>query len=104
VAEETGFADVTLGPLIWRREAVYRDRKQRPWRLKESYFVARCDGGEISRSGWQALEQEFVDDIRWWTLDALAASPEPVFPEILADLLRRVLAGEFADVGPASKS
>jgi 8-oxo-dGTP pyrophosphatase MutT (NUDIX family) len=100
VIEETGFSDVELGPLIWRREAVYPDRQQRPWRFSESYFVARCAGGEVSRAGWQALEREFVDDIRWWSLAELIAWDEPVFPEGLSDLMSRVLAKDsFAGDG-----
>jgi 8-oxo-dGTP pyrophosphatase MutT (NUDIX family) len=91
VVEETGFCDVELGPLIWRREAVYLDRQQRPWRFSENYFVARCAGGEVSRAGWQALERELVDDIRWWSLAELIACDEPVFPEGLPDLTNRVL-------------
>jgi len=91
VFEETGFIDVALGPLMWRRQAVYRDRALRPWRFEESYFVARCGGGEVSRAGWKALEREFVDDIRWWTLADLSACQDPVFPENLADLLTQVL-------------
>lgn len=99
VAEETGFADVAIGSLIFRREAVYRDRRLRPVLFKESYFLARCAGGEISRAGWQALEHELVDDIRWWPLDDLAKCAEAVFPEGLVGLARRALAGEAPDLG-----
>ncbi len=91
VAEETGFADVEFGPLICRREAVYPDGQQRPWRFSESYFSARCVGGEVSRAGWHALERQLIDDIRWWTLDELMATDEPVFPERLTELLRQIL-------------
>jgi hypothetical protein len=58
-------------------------------RHRSTFLFARCEGGEPSRAGWQALEQEFVDDIRWWTLDDLAAMTEPVYP---ADLARRARA------------
>ena len=100
VIEETGFSDVELGPLIWRRDAIYRDRAQNPWRFRERYFVARCGGAEISRAGWQALEHELIDDIRWWTLDELAACAEPVVPENLAELLGGNLAGRPPAAGP----
>lgn len=87
VAEETGFGDVEIGEVAWRGEQILHDRKGRPVLFKETYFVARCAGGEASRAGWQALEREFVDDMRWWTLDELAACAEPVFPEGLAGRL-----------------
>ena len=66
-----------------------------PWRFSESYFVARCAGGDVFRAGWQALERELVDDIRWWSLAELIACDEPVFPEGLADLMSMVLAKDF---------
>jgi len=47
---------------------------------------------EPSRAGWQALEREFVDDMRWWTLSDLAACAEPVFPHGLAERLADFLA------------
>ncbi len=84
VLEETGFSDVTLGPVLWSGEQVHHDRKGRPVVIKETYLVAICQGGEPSRDAWQALEREFVDDIRWWTSAELAACVEPVFPLDLA--------------------
>lgn len=84
ILEETGFTDVTLGPALWSGEQVHHDRKGRPVRITETYLVAVCPGGEPSRDAWQALEREFVDDIRWWTSAELAVCPEPVFPPDLA--------------------
>jgi 8-oxo-dGTP pyrophosphatase MutT (NUDIX family) len=87
--EETGFADVIFGRVAWRDEVTLPDRKQRPVLFQDAFILARCGGGEVSRAGWQALEREFVDDIRWWTLDDLAATTEPVWP---ADLVARLRA------------
>lgn len=84
VREETGFTDVILGDIAWCGEVTLLDRKQRPVLFKDTFILARCAGGEISRDGWQALEREFVDDIRWWTLGALAETREPVWPADLA--------------------
>ncbi len=93
VGEETGFEDVVLGEIAWRGEQIHHDRKGRPVRVRETFLQARCGGGTPSRAGWQALEREFVDDIRWWTLRDLAACAEPVFPADLADRLAAVLQG-----------
>jgi len=82
--EETGFTDVEIGEVLFAGEQIHHDRKGRPVLVKETFLLARCAGGEVSRAGWQALEREFVDDARWWTLDALAACAEPVFPADLA--------------------
>ncbi len=92
VMEETGFTDVLFGEVVWSGEVMLKDRKQRPVLCKDTFILARCAGGEVSRAGWQALEHEFVDDIRWWTLDALAASSEPVWPPDLPERLARILA------------
>jgi 8-oxo-dGTP pyrophosphatase MutT (NUDIX family) len=89
IAEETGFATVTLGDILFETDQVLHDRKQRPVRHRSTFLFARCEGGEPSREGWQALEREFVDDIRWWTLEDLAALTEPVYP---VDLSARVRA------------
>lgn len=91
VLEETGFTDVVLGEVAWRGEVVLKDRKQRPVLFKDTFILGRCGGGEPSRSGWQDLEHEFVDDIRWWTLDELEATEESVWPADLAARLRRIL-------------
>ncbi|MGI8840479.1 MAG: NUDIX hydrolase [Caulobacteraceae bacterium] len=94
VVEETGFQGVEIGGAAWRGEQILHDRKGRPVLFKETYFVARCAGGEASRAGWQAMEREFIDDMRWWTLEELAACAEPVFPEGLARRLAGLLDGD----------
>ncbi|MBA3812256.1 MAG: NUDIX domain-containing protein [Caulobacteraceae bacterium] len=104
VSEETGLTKFEIGELVWRREAIYRDHRQRPILFKESYFVARCDGGDLSRAGWQALEREFVDDMRWWTLADLAACAEPVFPPGLARMAADIVAGRWPMAPPSPAS
>jgi 8-oxo-dGTP pyrophosphatase MutT (NUDIX family) len=89
--EETGFTDIVLGEIAWRGEVVLKDRKQRPVLFKDTFILARCGGAEPSRAGWQDLEREFVDDMRWWTLPELEATAEPVWPTDLAARLRRIL-------------
>jgi 8-oxo-dGTP pyrophosphatase MutT (NUDIX family) len=94
IREETGFQDASVGPVLWEGEQIHHDRKGRPVRVLERFMVARCAGGEPGREGWQALELEFVDDIRWWTQAELAACAEPVFPPDLAERLGEILSGE----------
>ena len=87
ILEETGFTGADIGEVLFVGEQIHHDRKGRPVLVRESFLLARCGGGEPSREGWQALEREFVDDIRWWTLEALAACDEPMFP---TDLVARL--------------
>ena len=91
ILEETGFADVEIGPVLWEGRQIHRDRKGRPVLVREHFMAARCAGGEPSREGWQALETEFVDDMRWWTPAELATSRDPVFPADLAERLADIL-------------
>ena len=93
IVEETGIADFELGPIVWRREGVLNI--PHPTLFDERYIVARCEGCEPSRGGWQALEHELIDDIRWWTQPDLAATAEPVFPGGLAQRLPDLLAGRY---------
>lgn len=93
IREETGIADAVLGPVVWVREGVLRIPEPRLFR--ECYIVARCGGAEPTREGWNALERELIDDIRWWTLGELTMTVEAIFPPGLARRLPPILAGRF---------
>jgi ADP-ribose pyrophosphatase YjhB (NUDIX family) len=96
IIEETGLTDVEFGPVVWLRDAVVPDMDTGELlAFEESYVVARSAGGTPSRAGWSELERRLVDDIRWWTLDEIAASDEKIYPEGLAALLPKILAGQY---------
>ena len=92
IVEETGFTAFELGPVVWRREGPLDLATETVW-MDEHYVVARCDGGDPARHGWQADEHQFIDDIRWWTHAELLATDEIVWPPGLAELLHDILAG-----------
>ena len=97
VAEETGFTDVRLGPVVWTRQAVgYVSGDERVMFL-ETYIVAHCAGGEPSRGGWEVHEHDLVDDIRWWSLEEIASTTEMIFPERFAALLPDIVRGDYPD-------
>src|SRR5689334_17606381 len=56
IREETGIGDAVLGPVVWVREGVLRIPE--PMLFKECYIVARCEGAEPTREGWNALERD----------------------------------------------
>lgn len=93
IREETGILDFNLGPVLWRREGVMR--MPEPTLFRESYFLARCEGAEPDRGGWNAVERELIDDIRWWRHQELLTTQERVFPPGLAELLEEVLSGRL---------
>jgi len=93
IREETGIVEALLGPVIGVREGVMRLAHGEAVLMKESYLVARCAACEPVRDGWDAVERDLIDDMRWWTHAELAATKEWVFPAGLPDLLADVLAG-----------
>lgn len=94
VWEEAGLRLTELGPVVWRRESVIA-MADHDLLLKESYVVARCDGGEPSTDGWQELERQLCDEVRWWRPQDLPSAKEQVFPPGLAGLLIDVLAERY---------
>jgi 8-oxo-dGTP pyrophosphatase MutT (NUDIX family) len=97
VLEETGLTGVELGEIAWCGEVTLLDRKRRQVLFRDTFILARCGGGEVSRDGWQALEREFVDDVRWWSLAELEATAESIWPADLAVRLRRLLARQMSE-------
>jgi 8-oxo-dGTP diphosphatase len=95
IGEETGFFTVELGPPVWRREGIGNLSSGEAVVFKETYMVARCSGGEPARDGWEAHEHDLIDDLRWWTLEELAACPDAIYPERLLELLPDVAAGRY---------
>ncbi|MEZ0090724.1 NUDIX hydrolase [Streptacidiphilus sp. EB129] len=99
VAEETGIKDVALGPLVARRSSAFtfdgRSFDQDEW-----YYLARTGTTALDASGQTELEQRTVDELRWWTVDALTGTPDTVYPEGLAPLLAALLADPEAHGAP----
>ncbi len=93
--EETGFTEVALGPVVWLREGPLRLGDGELVMFREQYLVGRCDGGAPCRDGWDEQERRIIDDLRWWTAEALASCQETVFPRELAQLLPDIIVGRY---------
>ena len=95
VREETGIElppGALVGPVL-TRSAVF-DFVFEHCRQDEELFYARVGPGTtLTRSGWTALEDELLDELRWFTLDELVQIEVEVFPVGLADLVRTLLGG-----------
>jgi len=93
--EETGLRidpAALVGPVLTRM-ALF-DFAARTVRQDEVFFLARIESPpEIATEGWTDLEQSFMDEVRWWDLDALATVSEQVYPEGFIDLARDLLTG-----------
>jgi 8-oxo-dGTP pyrophosphatase MutT (NUDIX family) len=88
--EETGIVAGELGEVILERDititwdgAVFDQH--------ERYFLVRADVQDVSSEQWTDEEREVIIEHRWWTLDQLHTTPEPVFPPGIAELVSRAL-------------
>lgn len=93
--EETGLRvdpAALIGPVITRR-ALF-DFARRTVRQDEEFFLVRVERPEeIATDGWTDVERRFMDEVRWWNLDELAAVPEQIYPEGFVELARGLLTG-----------
>lgn len=94
--EETGHAEANFGPVVWRRQHdMVVEGEDR--RLVEHYFIVRVGHERLSDHGWTDLERQVVKAMRWWSVEEIAASDEPIYPGGLAGHLRKLLAGDVPD-------
>ena len=91
VLEETGHALRELGAHVFDRAVTYTWRGER-YSSQERWFLARVPAFAPGREGWTEAERADVDDVRWWTAPALAASPDALVPLDLADRFAVLLA------------
>jgi len=94
IAEETGMTNARLGPIVWYGEDGHRSGD---WKFlfKEHFIVAFAQTESVEESGWTDHERREILETRWWTVEALRASEETVYPFALADLLEPIVRGEY---------
>lgn len=88
--EETGITDARVGPVVWYGEQVLRINGA-PRLLKENFVLARCSDSALTDSGWTAEERQAIAEMRWWSLDELAATTMSIKPPMLARVLGELL-------------
>ena len=94
--EETGIEDVEMGPCIWTQHVEF-EFGGLFFDSRERIHVAWCDGGEFKPRHLEYLEAEAFRGARWWALDELMASEEPVLPTRLREFLPPIVRGELPD-------
>lgn len=92
--EETGIADVALGPCVWRREHVF-EMFDKWYAGDERFFLVRVGTAEVSGAGREAVEASLILGHRWWTAAEIAASRETFVPRRLAGFLPPLLRGDI---------
>ncbi len=96
VLEETGLADIALGPIVWTGEWTIEFEGQ-PRRFKESFLVARTQATDLSFDRWTPLERDMLIGPRWWTLEELQAARETIYPIKLPRLIAPLMEGRYPD-------
>lgn len=89
VHEETGL-EVELGPQIGVRRHV-ASFAGRTVDVRETWFLARTPTSYVETSGFTPLEAATIEAHRWWTIDELEATTDPLTPRALAALVRDLL-------------
>ncbi len=94
ILEETGLGDAVLGPVVWLDDVVIRIDGE-PVFFRESYIVAHARTTALSFHGWTDLEREVIKEMRWFAADEIASWPEKIYPDVLAEWLPEILAGNY---------
>ncbi|MDW3179665.1 MAG: NUDIX domain-containing protein [Acidimicrobiia bacterium] len=94
IVEETGITDFELGPCIWTQECQFTFAGYF-FDSQEWIHVAWCDGGEYNPKGLEYFEALAFKGARWWEIDALLESNEPVLPPRLREFIAPIAAGDL---------
>jgi ADP-ribose pyrophosphatase YjhB (NUDIX family) len=75
-----------LGPVIFTRTTQFSFEDVR-YEQTDHFFRVRATHTRIDYTGWTDLEHRSLDTHRWWTLNELRQTSEPIHPKNLLDLL-----------------
>jgi 8-oxo-dGTP diphosphatase len=92
LAEEVGLVDVEIGPQVWHRLHIVPFLNGEFDGQRERIFLVRCDAFDpVPQLSWEQMNAEFVHELRWWTLDEIAASDAFFVPVGLHALVTSLL-------------
>ena len=90
--EEVGLVDARIGPQIWHRLHIVPFLNGEFDGQRERIYLVECPAFEPQpRLSWEQMNAEFVHELRWWTIDEIAASDAYFVPKELHALLRMLL-------------
>ena len=90
--EETGQSGIEVGPEVWYGEQILTIGDE-PVPLKETFVVARARTDQWNDSGWTHEESSVIQEMRWWTVDALTNAVDTVLPRVMVRLLPDIMKG-----------
>lgn len=90
--EEVGLTGADIGPQIWHRLHIvpflngrFDGQRERIHLIRSNVFAPE------PKLSWQQMNAEFVHELRWWTIDEIAASDAYFVPKDLSTLLSTLL-------------
>jgi 8-oxo-dGTP pyrophosphatase MutT (NUDIX family) len=90
--EEVGLVGAVIGPQIWHRLHIVPFLNGQFDGQREQIYLVRCDAFEARpQLSWEQMNAEYVHELRWWTLDEIAASDADFVPNDLHTLVVAVL-------------
>ena len=90
--EEVGLVDATIGPQIWHRLHIVTFLNGEFDGQRERIHLVECASFDAQpRLSWEQMNAEFVHELRWWTIDEIAASECYFVPKRLHALLEMLL-------------
>ncbi|HZX55954.1 MAG TPA: NUDIX domain-containing protein [Ilumatobacteraceae bacterium] len=90
--EEVGLRDPDVGPVIWHRlHIVPFLNGQFDGQREQIHLVRTATFEPRPQLSWEQMNAEFVHELRWWTLDEIAASDATFVPTGLHSLVVTLL-------------
>ena len=94
--EETGLAEVTLGPCVWVRRHAWQWGDQ--WiDSYERFYLLRTRAFDIAPASLDELEKEYLQEHRWWSVPEIEAARgvQTFVPRRIGVLLPPIIAGDI---------
>lgn len=87
--EETGLVVDDIGDPVWTIDGKSEFADGTVQTTYAEFFVARTTRFEPVNDNWMENEHVDITDIRWWSLEELESTEEPIAPLNLVELVRR---------------
>ena len=93
--EETGLRvdPAELGEPVYQ-EITEFSYNHTAYRQDQQFFAYRVPEWQVNTAGFDADEQQTIDEHRWWSAAEIEASDEQIYPLGLANLLRKCARGQ----------
>jgi 8-oxo-dGTP diphosphatase len=90
--EELGMTEIEIGPHVWDREHVVPMRTGHDGQRDRVHLVRCARFDPVPTIGWAAMREEYVYDLRWWTVSEIVERSDLRFvPRRLAAHLTELL-------------